>query len=108
MNRSYYLSCVLLVALLSLTRVSAQVSVWDGTYAPWTNGTGTESDPFLIENAQQLETIQLFDINGKMLLNEKSIGKKHQLNIEMLKPGMYFIRVSTTGNQIATLKLTVD
>lgn len=29
-------------------------SVWDGTYAPWTNGTGTESDPFLIENAQQL------------------------------------------------------
>lgn len=54
MNRSYYLSCVLLVALLSLTRVSAQVSVWDGTYAPWTNGTGTESDPFLIENAQQL------------------------------------------------------
>ena len=62
----------------------------------------------LQEDAQELETIQLFDINGKMLLNEKSIGKKHQLNIEMLKPGMYFIRISTTGNQIATLKLTVD
>jgi hypothetical protein len=32
----------------------AQVSVWDGTYTPWTKGTGTASDPFLIENARQL------------------------------------------------------
>ncbi|MBR6919445.1 MAG: hypothetical protein IKN37_03895 [Bacteroidales bacterium] len=34
--------------------VEAQVSVWDGTYTPWTKGTGTASDPFLIENARQL------------------------------------------------------
>ena len=32
----------------------AQVSVWDGTHTTWTNGTGTETDPYLIENAQHL------------------------------------------------------
>ena len=32
----------------------AQVSTWDGTWELWTHGTGTASDPFLIENAQQL------------------------------------------------------
>ena len=62
----------------------------------------------LQEEAQELETIQLLDVNGKTLLNEKAIGKKHQLNTEMLNPGMYFIRVSTTGKQIATLKLIVN
>lgn len=42
-----------IAAMLPLN-INAQVSVWDGTYAPWTHGTGTEADPFLIENAQQL------------------------------------------------------
>lgn len=42
-------------ALLTISAsLTAQVSVWDGTWEPWTNGTGTEEDPFLIENAQQL------------------------------------------------------
>ena len=45
---------VMMAAMWLPQSVNAQVSVWDGTYAPWTNGTGTESDPFLIENAQQL------------------------------------------------------
>ncbi|MDD6582797.1 MAG: hypothetical protein PUF10_09010, partial [Bacteroidales bacterium] len=44
--------------------LKAQVSVWDGTYAPWTNGTGTEADPFLIENAQQLAYLTYRVNNG--------------------------------------------
>ena len=45
----------LFVLLLSVAGIAnAQVSTWDGTWEPWTHGTGTEADPFLIENAQQL------------------------------------------------------
>lgn len=42
----------------------AQVSTWDGTWEPWTHGTGTESDPFLIENAQQLAYLAFRVNNG--------------------------------------------
>lgn len=62
----------------------------------------------LQDESQDLEAIQLLDVNGKILMNETSLEKKHQLNTEMLKPGIYFIRVFTTGNQIATLKLIVN
>lgn len=56
MKRLYFLSTMMLFVIAAMLpqNVKAQVSVWDGTYAPWTNGTGTEADPFLIENAQQL------------------------------------------------------
>lgn len=55
MKKLYFLSTLMLLMTVMLPQnVKAQVSVWDGTYAPWTNGTGTEADPFLIENAQQL------------------------------------------------------
>lgn len=65
MKKIYLLSTMLLIALALLTQnVKAQVSVWDGTYAPWTNGTGTESDPFLIENAQQLAYLTYRVNNG--------------------------------------------
>jgi hypothetical protein len=56
MKRLYLLSTLVLIIMVTMLshNVRAQISVWDGTYAPWTNGTGTEADPFLIENAQQL------------------------------------------------------
>ncbi len=37
--------------------LNAQVSVWDGTAEPWTHGSGTPADPYLIENARQLAYI---------------------------------------------------
>ena len=37
---------------------------WNGEYSPWTNGTGTESDPFLIENVQQLTYLAYRVNNG--------------------------------------------
>lgn len=43
-----------IVAVLLGMALNAQVSVWDGTAEPWTNGKGTAEDPYLIENAQQL------------------------------------------------------
>lgn len=54
-----------LLLMLLLSRIAfAQVSVWDGTHEPWTHGTGTEDDPFLIENAQQLAYLSYRVNNG--------------------------------------------
>ena len=65
MKKLYFLSTLmLLMAVMLPQNVKAQVSVWDGTYAPWTNGTGTEADPFLIENAQQLAYLTYRVNNG--------------------------------------------
>ena len=45
---------VLLLLFLRFSSVFSQVSVWDGTHTPFTNGTGKEADPYLIESAQHL------------------------------------------------------
>ena len=37
-----------------LTINTFAVDVWDGTSAPWTNGSGTINDPYLIETAENL------------------------------------------------------
>lgn len=42
------------LALTSLEMKAQNVSVWDGTMAAWTHGNGTQANPYLIENAQQL------------------------------------------------------
>ena len=55
---------LLLIITLPMAKLSAQVSTWDGTWEPWTHGTGTEADPFLIENAQQLAYLAYRVNNG--------------------------------------------
>ena len=48
----------IMLSILTICNTFAQsVSVWDGTSEMWTQGQGTESSPFLIENAQQLAFI---------------------------------------------------
>ena len=66
MKRLYLLTTLIFVMMAAFLpmNMKAQVSVWDGTYAPWTNGTGTEADPFLIENAQQLAYLTYRVNNG--------------------------------------------
>lgn len=66
MNKSIKTMVISLLLILSvpMAKLSAQVSVWDGTWAPWTHGTGTETDPFLIENAQQLAYLAYRVNNG--------------------------------------------
>lgn len=59
------LRIALLVLLLGAVELGkAQVSTWDGTWEPWTHGIGTEADPFLIENAQQLAYLAYRVNNG--------------------------------------------
>lgn len=45
---------IILMLAVAGTTAMAQTSVWDGKRTIWTRGTGTESDPFLIESAQNL------------------------------------------------------
>jgi len=57
--------CLLsLCFLLNIVWLSAQtVSVWNGSSEIWTQGQGTENNPYLIENAQQLAYISEM-VNG--------------------------------------------
>lgn len=43
-----------LIGALVLTCSLMAVNVWDGTSEPWTNGSGTADDPYLIETASNL------------------------------------------------------
>ena len=42
------------ILAIFLTCNMMAVNVWDGTSEPWTNGSGTETDPYLIETAANL------------------------------------------------------
>lgn len=64
---------ILLLMLLLNGMTFAQVSTWDGTWEPWSHGTGTEEDPFLIENAQQLAYLA-FRVNNGLDAGESHIS----------------------------------
>ena len=49
---------------MMLSATVAQVSVWDGTHTAWTNGAGTQSNPYLIETAQHLAYLAVYVNNG--------------------------------------------
>lgn len=58
----------MMLVLVSVTAM-AQLSVWDGGRAVWTHGSGTESDPYLIESARNLAFLSYavnkgFDMDG--------------------------------------------
>ena len=52
-----FFSLMSLCLLLNITLYAQTVSTWDGTAAEWTHGSGTQADPYLIENAQNLAWI---------------------------------------------------
>ena len=44
----------ILITTISLTINALALDVWDGSSSPWTNGSGTYEDPYLIETAANL------------------------------------------------------
>lgn len=56
MKKFYFLSIITLAILVAMLpqNTNAQTPVWDGSYAPWTHGSGTQADPYLIENTWNL------------------------------------------------------
>lgn len=72
MKKFYFLSILVLtmVAVMPLQKMEAQnFSEWDGTSAIWTQGSGTEADPYLIETAQNLAWISEMVNNGVTTYN---------------------------------------
>ena len=45
---------VITIIAILLTINAFALDIWDGTASPWTNGTGTSSNPYLIETAENL------------------------------------------------------
>ena len=93
----------------------AQVSVWDGTHSTWTQGTGTESNPYLIENAKQLAYLTVY-ING----GGASSGQYWKLIIDIDLNGLQWTPIGNDyyhpfsghfygdGHTIANLVVSVD
>ena len=60
MKKNYFSIVLIFSILISLPKqilAQSDVSVWDGYAESWTKGDGTESNPYLIENARQLAYI---------------------------------------------------
>lgn len=63
------------ISFFSINLITAQsVSVWDGTSEIWTQGSGTEANPYLIQNAQQLAYIAEM-VNGGVTHYENTYFK---------------------------------
>lgn len=64
MKKSIFKCMALVLAMIAASvNVSAQL-VWDGTSSPWTHGTGTANDPYLIETPQNLSMLSDMVNNG--------------------------------------------
>jgi hypothetical protein len=48
---------------------------------------------------------QLYDVNGKLLENEKLIDAETSINMVMLLPSVYFLRVSYDNTAVKTFKI---
>ena len=57
MKNKLILLTIVWAVILPMNIFAQSVSIWDGTSEIWTQGQGTESSPYLIENAQQLAYI---------------------------------------------------
>jgi subtilisin family serine protease len=58
-------------------------------------------------NNEQFENLSLINESGEILLNE-SVRFSNKFNFEGLKPGIYFIQMSTIHSEMSNLKLVVQ
>ena len=70
--------------MMTMMIVFQSLAQWDGTSSPWTQGTGTESNPYLIESPQHLAYLAdmvcsgMNDYNGKHFLLTHDISLSNQ------------------------------
>ncbi|MDR1006777.1 MAG: T9SS type A sorting domain-containing protein [Bacteroidales bacterium] len=69
--------------------VNAQTSTWNGSASQWTNGNGTQSNPYLIENAAHLAYLSQQVVIGQKFAGEhfKLMTNINLKNIEWLPIG---------------------
>lgn len=64
------------------------------------------SDVIVVKANQNLKEVQLFDLTGKLLLQETVLGSDHIiLNISTLSNGIYFVKVVDENQQVSTQKI---
>ena len=71
MKKQFLFLAMCIVTILS---ANAQTSVWDGSHTTWTNGNGTQANPYLIENAAQLAHLAYIVNNGIGAGNGRIVG----------------------------------
>jgi len=64
------------------------------------------NNKYTIESNENIVRIQLIDISGKQVKNNLVDGLSHELNVQNLPAGMYFIKVYT-GNNVITKKVQI-
>jgi hypothetical protein len=71
LKSSIFLRTVVAAAICLAANFSAfaQTSVWDGTHTIWTKGNGTQTDPYLLETAQQLAYLAYYVNQGTEAVN---------------------------------------
>ncbi|MDY4148737.1 MAG: hypothetical protein SOY26_03185, partial [Paludibacteraceae bacterium] len=79
MKNRLFVLCTMLCACIA----TYAVQVWDGTAAPWTKGSGTESNPYLIETpanlaylAEQIQNGQTYEKTYFMQTNDIDLNNK--------------------------------
>ena len=78
-NLTKFFAATFLLLTLAMPSAFAQTSVWDGSAASWTQGSGTRLDPYLIESAQNLAYLAEM-VNGGV--NQYS-GKYFKLTVDI-------------------------
>ena len=65
--------------IIFLTFNAFAIDVWDGTASPWTHGTGTINDPYLIETAENLAYLA------------QKVNEGYQAQGSAVFPGQFFL-----------------
>lgn len=55
------------------------------------------SDVVNIQTDESIESVQLFDLNGRLVMTDTPLSSKAQLEVSSLESGMYMIRVESQG-----------
>ena len=78
-NLINFFAATILLLTLAIPSAFAQTSTWDCTIASWTQGTGTLSNPYLIESAQNLAYLAEM-VNGGV---DQYTGKWFKLTVDI-------------------------
>lgn len=109
MKRLFFFIC----ALVLLCSPSSFAAVeWDGTSVPWTKGTGTEADPYLIETPQHLSYLSEMVSAGINTYKDKYFKQTEDFDMKSLVftpiGTTYFFRGNYNGDNKSISNLTIS
>lgn len=68
------------------------------------------SDQFLVSTSHAIETIDIVDLNGKVLQTRKlnDGSRSAEIKTDLIPTGLYLVRVKTNTGQVTTKKITIN